>query len=297
MSLRHTANFTIPAGAWDTHVHCFTPDQFPFKPDRSYTPQPAPLPLLIENLFTENVVIVAASIEDGPQGIVSHLEDFSQNYPERQGFGILTWDPAADPGLGNLTDCELEYFHSVGVRGVRIYEGTSDPDFVWGQIQQAAHLPPMKKHKWCITANLPLATWSALGDKILNAPELEGITIVADHHAKALPSLHRTPEFDKVLDLMGAGRLAVKLGSLHRESPGRIELMRPIIQSFANRAPTAIVWGSDWPHVNTTNKSLEPGPPLQNVDTEAELSLLREWLTDEQWHMMFVSNPPKIFGF
>jgi predicted TIM-barrel fold metal-dependent hydrolase len=285
-------NFTVPAGAWNTHVHCFTPDRYPFKPDRSYTPQPAPLPLLVENLFTENVVIVAASIEDGPQGLVGHVQDFSENYPTRKGLGIVTWDPTAHPGLWNLTDCEIDYFHSVGVRGVRIYEGTSDVDFVWEQIQQAANLS--KRHKWCITANLPLATWSALGDKILHAPELQGITIIADHHAKALPSLHGTPDFDKVLDLMGAGRLAVKLGSLHRESD-RIELMQPIIQSFANRAPAGIVWGSDWPHVNTTNKSLEPGPPIQ-VDTEAELTLLRDWLTDEQWQMMFVSNPPRLFG-
>lgn len=293
MSLGH--NFTIPAGAWNTHVHSFTPDVYPFKPDRSYTPEPAPLPLLIENLFTQNVVIVGASIEDGPQGVVGHLEDFARDYPQRQGLGIVAWDPATEPGIWDLSHCELDYFHSVGVRGVRIYEGNTDPDFAWEQIQQAAHLSPMKKHEWIITANLPLSIWSALADRILSAPELEGTTIVADHNAKALPSLHGTPDFDKFLDLMGAGRLAVKLGSLHRESAGNIELMQPVIQSFADRAPTGIVWGSDWPHVNTTNHSLEPGPPLDNVDTEAELALLRAWLTDEQWNMMLVSNPPRLF--
>jgi hypothetical protein len=99
----------------------------------------------------------------------------------------------------------------------------------------------MKRHAQIITANLPLSTWSAQADRVLSAPESEGTTIVADHNAIALPSLHGTPDFDKFVDLMGAGRLAVKLGSLHRESPDNIGLMQPIIQSCRLCSPTGIV--------------------------------------------------------
>lgn len=71
--------------------------------------------------------------------------------------------------------------------------------------------------------------------------------------------------------------------------------MQQVIKEFARVAPRGIVWGSDWPHVNTTRKGLEPGPPLEGVDTAQELRLMREWLTEEQWRAVMAENPTRLF--
>ncbi|KLU89911.1 hypothetical protein MAPG_08880 [Magnaporthiopsis poae ATCC 64411] len=90
--------------------------------------------------------------------------------------------------------------------------------------------------------------------------------------------------------------LGIFCGALHRRSPGNLPAMRPIIEAFADAAPDALLWGSDWPHVNSSAVGLTPSPPLRGVDTQAELGLLREWLTDEQWERMLVVNPARAFG-
>ena len=59
-------NFRVPPGACDCHVHVFCdPRQFPFSPDRPYTPPPAPVEELrrvLRALHMDRVVIVSPAV-------------------------------------------------------------------------------------------------------------------------------------------------------------------------------------------------------------------------------------------
>ena len=59
-------NFGMPAGACDCHVHVFCdPRQFPFSPDRPYTPPPAPVEELrrvLRALHMDRAVIVSPAV-------------------------------------------------------------------------------------------------------------------------------------------------------------------------------------------------------------------------------------------
>ena len=59
-------NFPVPAGACDCHVHVFCEArQFPFSPDRTYTPPPAPVEELrrvLRALHMDRAVIVSPAV-------------------------------------------------------------------------------------------------------------------------------------------------------------------------------------------------------------------------------------------
>ncbi|KAL4727912.1 hypothetical protein ACLX1H_004609 [Fusarium chlamydosporum] len=287
---------TLPSSSWNTHTHCFDPERHPFKTSRTYTPQAALLNDLVGKSPADNIMIVQATIEDGYSGLVETLANSHRLYPGKRILGTIFWDPD-DPSLKNMTESEWDALHNVGVRSVRIhgsYGGSGDDlNWVLEQFLQVASHCPLKRHNWSISAQLPLATWSMMKDAILNHPKLKKLSIVADHNGSATPSDFDTAEFNDFVDILGTGRFYVKLGALHRRSDD-ITLMEPFVKAYAKAGPNGIVWGSDWPHVNTTVKGLDPTPPLE-VDTSKELRLIRGWLTEEQWKRMLVYNPARVF--
>lgn len=287
----------LPQSSWNTHTHCFDPERHPFKSSRSYTPEAAPLEDLIKQSPADNVMIVQATIEDGYSGLLDTLAKGHEQYPNKQILGTIFWDPE-DLSLKNKTDAEWDKLHEAGVRSVRIhgsYGGSGDDlDWVLEKFVQVATDCPLKRHGWTISAQLPLAMWSKMKDSILNHPKLKAVIIIADHNGSATPEDYDTDQFNDFLALLETGRFYSKVGALHRRADD-ITLMEPIIKAFAKAAPGGLVWGSDWPHVNASVKGLEPTPPLE-VDTNEELRLLREWLTDDQWEKMFVCNPAQVFG-
>ncbi|KAK2123530.1 major facilitator superfamily domain-containing protein [Fusarium oxysporum II5] len=287
----------LPPATWNSHMHCFDPKRYPFKATRAYTPQPAVLKDLIHNSKADNVMLVQATIEYGYTGLLEHLQQCRDLYPDKHVRGTIFWDPG-NPGLKSLTESEFEKLHNAGVRSVRIHGsyGGSGDDISWviQQFLDVASRCPLRKYNWSISAQLPLATWSAIADTISSHPDIKDIPIIADHNGSATPSDINTPKFTSLLHLLSSPNMYIKLGALHRRS-NQISQMEHIIKAIANAAPDSILWGSDWPHCNAAVRGLTPTPPLE-VDTDQELRHLRDWLSEEQWERMLVSNPERIFG-
>ncbi|XEV07117.1 hypothetical protein FSHL1_012404 [Fusarium sambucinum] len=245
----------LPPSSWNTHTHCFDPDRHPFKSSRAYTPQAAPPHDLIEHSPADNVMIVQATIEDGYSGLLETLANGHRDYPQKQIRGTISWDPE-DLSLRNKTDSEWDKLNKAGVRSVRIH-----------------------------------GSYGGSGDDLNWVLK----NFVDTTMVRQLPMITTLcTEFSGFLSLLEAGRLHVKTGALHRRSDD-VSLMEPVVKSFVKAAPSGVVWGSDWPHVNATAKGLTPAPPLE-VDTGKELRLLREWLTNDEWVRVFVVNPTQIFG-
>ncbi|KAF3002694.1 hypothetical protein E8E13_009986 [Curvularia kusanoi] len=284
--------------AWDCHVHCFEPDKFPYKATRAYTPRPAPFAALVRDLVTSNVMLVQATIEQSFTGLLEHLEaclDNPEHFPGRVRGTVLA---SSENRLDALTDAELDRMHYLGVRCVRLHSlyGTSNHGIGWiqTQLKELAQLQAVFKYKWSISAQLSLKVWSELKDFILTDTDLATVSIVADHIGSATPSDYGSPAFQDFVELLQSGRVYVKISAMHRRSPGDILAMQPIVDLFAKLAPQALLWGSDWPHVDTSG--WEEAGPLEGADPASELATLRSWLSEEQMQKILVENPERLFG-
>ncbi|KXJ86389.1 hypothetical protein Micbo1qcDRAFT_126327 [Microdochium bolleyi] len=298
------AELCLPPGSWDAHTHLFDPARFPYKPDRAYTPEPASLDMLLAAEYAQNVMIVQASVEASPEGLAAHLAEARQNHGDRHFRGTMAApaDQSSAWHLEKLSDAYLRSLHDLGVRNIRIAgangagsPGADSVEFVLLQLRSAAASYAVRELGWSISAQLPLKMWAALAPHV---DSIIGVSLIADHDGSVVSKDIGTPELATFLELLAAGKLHVKLGALQRRvlsSGGDLNAMRDVVRAIAGAAPGGIVWGSDWPHVNVTQTGLEPGPPMQGVDTVTELKLMREWLTDEQWMGMMVKNPARLF--
>ncbi|KAF5987489.1 hypothetical protein FBULB1_1877 [Fusarium bulbicola] len=300
LSTTHAIKMSVPIlqpAAWNSHVHCFDPEHCPYKTTRAYTPQPAVLKDLIQNSKADNVMLVQATIEDGYEGLLEHLQQCRDLYPDKHVRGTIFWD-SGNTGLKSLTEFDFEKLHNAGVRSVRIHGsyGGSGDDVSWvvQQFLDVASYCPLRKYNWSVSAQLTLKTWSSIAETLSSHPELKDIPIIINHNGSARPSDMNSPLFTSLLHLLTSPNTYIKLGALHRRST-QISQMEHIIKSIANTAPGSILWGSDWPHCNAAIRGLTPTPPLE-VDTDQELGLLRDWLTEEQWERMLVLNPERVFG-
>lgn len=244
-------------------------------------------------------MIVQASIEPSFNGLLANLEDIGKrpNYFSGLVRGTVLAD--ASTPLSSLDDQQVERMHILGVRCIRLHGvyGGSGHDPLWARRQMTAlaQLRPVRNLGWSISAQLPLATWSQLKHFILEDKHLAGVPIVADHIACATPSDYGSSGLHDFVELLQSGRVYVKVSALHRRSPRDVHAMKDIVSLLAQAAPRALLWGSDWPHVDTSHNDFEAGP-LEGVHADAELAAVQSWLSTEQLHDMLVNNPYRLFG-
>ena len=109
----------VPSGAWDTHIHVFDPNNFPYDSNRSYTPKAAQISEYPRRITAcDNIVVVHASVQgSSPAALIDTL------FKERTGAfkdgtlrGLATIDPT------DMDDDQLDKLHALGVRGVRLHK-------------------------------------------------------------------------------------------------------------------------------------------------------------------------------
>ncbi|KAJ5948068.1 hypothetical protein N7466_001083 [Penicillium verhagenii] len=285
-------------GMWDTHIHCFDSNLFPFKSTRTYTPAPAPLELLVKQSQSSRLVLVQASVEDGPTGLLAHLARIRSEYPNLLARGIL----CLDDNWSQYSQEDFIAFHDLGVRYCRIHgffgNGKADTASLKERIRLFAKTYAAKQLGWGLSAQLPLAIWATLKDFLLHDPEVSSLSIIADHVGCATPADIGSSNLDQFVQLLRAGRLHVKISALYRRAEENISAMKPIIERFANSAPSALIWGSDWPHVDSSGTTLDPKSRMipKVADPITELALLQNWLTADQFRTMLVETPGRLFG-
>lgn len=295
--MSYTRGF-IPGGSWDCHLHVFDPASFPLRSDRAYTPFPASLESLMSWSPVDNVNIVQATIENGEEGVLAHLAGGRQKWATKN-FYVTIVSTLDEDGVPALADAhKASQLHEAGVRCVRVHGGINatgvDPDALWSHFMNVASSPGVTQCGWAIAMQLPLQAWAALQAQILSTSSLNTVDIIADHMGCATPADAAGLAFEQFLDLLRQGRIYVKISALHRRSPGNVHAMKEIVQRLADAGPGRILWGSDWPHVNSGVKTLEPTPHL-NIDAVGELELIKSWLSKEQWQNMMVENPRRVF--
>ncbi len=287
-------NFDVPAGACDCHTHIHgDPEKFPFFSGRVYTPEPASpeeMAALHRALHVERVVIVNPSVY-GPDNSATLFGMKARGATAR---GVAVIDD-------KTPESDLDAMNQAGIRGIRLNlatGGVSDPNVGRARVQAA--IERVKARGWHVQMFTSLAMITAIKDLVAASP----VPVVFDHFGGAQGELGPAqPGFDDLLHLVQSGKAYVKISGAYRASklapdyPDAAPLARALIAANAER----IIWGTDWPHPNSTTP---PGrkptelTPLFQIDDGRLLNQLPVWAPDAAIRKtILVDNPARLYGF
>ena len=286
-------NFEVPANACDchTHIHGDT-KEFPMFAGRVYTPEPAmpeEMAQLHKALGMKRVVIVTPSIYGTDNSAT--LWGMKARGADARGVAVID---------DKTPESELDAMGRAGVRGIRLNLATgggNDPSAGRQRLERAAER--MKARGWHVQMYTNLAVISGVKDAVLASP----VPVVFDHFGGAQGALGVTqPGFDALLALMRTGKAYVKISAPYRGStPPDYADMAPLAKALIAANPQRILWGSDWPHPNTspTAPRTEAGTaPRVPVDDVHVLNLLAGWAPDPALRRtILVDNPAALYRF
>ena len=272
-------NFQLPKGAVDAHCHVFGPSpEFPFAPERKYTPCNAGKDKLFELRdylgFERNVIVQATC----------HGTDNSAMVDACRTAGDLARGVASV--RADITANELGEMHEAGVRAVRfnfvkrLVDATPREVFleIAGKIQEFG---------WSTVVYFEA---SDLADLQPFLQQLPGI-IVVDHMGR--PDVTKSvdhPDFQRFMDLMsGNENIWSKVTCPERLTVAGppyedvVPYYKAIVQEFENR----VLWGTDWPHPNMKSHMPDDGALVDYIPQIAE--------TSAQQQKLLVNNPMRLY--
>ncbi len=287
-------NFTIPAHDCDCHTHIFgDPARFPLIPGRTFTPEtvlPKEMSALHRALGIERVVIVTPSVYGTDNSCL--LDGMKARGATARGIAVID---------DKTPESDLDAMSKAGVRGIRLNlqtAGAVEPAV--GRQRFQAAVARLKSRAWHIQVYSGLAVVSAVKDLVLDAP----MSVVFDHFGGAQAALGvEQPGFADLLDLVRSGKAYVKISGAYRAStlaPDYTDVA-PFAKALIAANVDRIVWGTDWPHPDTT---VPPGRrptdvmPMLQIDDGRLLNQLAVWAPDAAIRKkILVDNPARLYGY
>jgi predicted TIM-barrel fold metal-dependent hydrolase len=285
-------NFDIPAGACDCHTHIHgDPETFPYFSGRVYTPEtalPEEMAALHKALRMQRVVIVTPSV----YGTDNSATLYGMKARGRDARGVAVIDE-------KTPESALDAMHQAGIRGIRLNlatSGVTDPSV--GRKRYEAAVERVQKRKWHVQMYTNLAVISSIKDLVLASP----VPAVFDHFGGAQAALGTgQPGFADLVELVRSGKAYVKISGAYRASklspdyPDAAPLAKALIAANADR----IVWGTDWPHPNSSSGNpATQVTPLFKIDDGRLLNQLPVWTSDASIRKkILVDNPARLYGF
>jgi 2-pyrone-4,6-dicarboxylate lactonase len=279
--------FKLPAGAVDAHCHVFGPgDQFPYAPERKYTPCDASkdqLFALRDHLgFDKNVIVQATCHGSDNRALVDALR--ASNNKAR---GVATVHR-------NVTDAELRDMHAAGVRGTRFNFVKRLADFTpRGVLLEIANR--IASLGWHVVVYFEAQDLPELVDFFTSLPTI----VVVDHMGR--PDVSKPvdgPEFELFVKLMREHanvwskvscpeRLSVTgPKALHGEQNAYVDVV-PFARRLVREFPDRVLWGTDWPHPNLKDHMPDDGLLVDFIPHIAP--------TAELQRKLLVDNPNRLY--
>ncbi|RYH40182.1 MAG: hypothetical protein EON54_18530 [Alcaligenaceae bacterium] len=283
----HDQSTPAPTLGCDSHVHLFMPEQFPYSPERQYTPPAAKvtdLRVLQRKLGMSRVVLVQPSCYGTDnRALLAGLADLG---PLRA-RGVAVVDPEFS------SDEELRQLHSSGVRGLRLNLSVQKID---GIAQLARQLESTQERcvplGWHVQINADAAALLSLASVL----EKMRVPMVFDHLAGG------TATAAMVTRLLHAGNAWVKVSAPYRLAEGTNQAeMEALVRRLVQANPHRLVWGSDWPHTGGTGvRQTDPShiEPFRNEDAVATFRLLERWVPSQTVREgILVHNPAALYDY
>jgi len=287
-------DFDVPALACDCHTHIHGDvEKFPFFAGRVYTPEPASpeeMAALHKALHIERVVIVTPSV----YGTDNSSTLFGMKARGTTARGVAVIDD-------KITEAQLDAMQADGFRGSRINlatGGVSDPNV--GRARFTAAVERMKARGWHVQLYTTLPMISAIKELVLASP----VPAVFDHFGGLEASLGlEQPGFSDLIALVKSGKAYVKISGAYRSSnlAPDYQDMVPYARALIAANPDRIVWGTDWPHPDSSpveGRKPTDIAPFYQIEDGRLLNQLPVWAPDaEVRKKILVDNPARLYGF
>jgi len=275
-----TPNFTPPANACDAHCHIFGPaDQYPFAPDRSYTPPDAGLDkfkALQKTLGLIRAVLVNASCHGTDNTVI--LDAIAQSEGKYRGVANID---------DSFTIEDLQVLHDGGIRGCRFnfvahLGGMPDMDEFHRIVDRIRPLG------WHVVLHFDAGDLLEFKDMLLNLP----VPFVIDHMGRVptKDGLDQLP-FKYLLEVAQLDNCWIKVCGAERiasEGPPFTSAV-PFAQAIIDVAPDRTFWGTDWPHPNIKKHMPNDGDLVDLIPLIAPTAIGQQKL--------LVDNPHRLYGF
>ena len=271
--------FRVPPGAVDAHCHVFGPgDEFPFAPERKYTPCDASkqqLYALRDHLgFARNVVVQATCHGADNRAMVDALINSGG-----KARGVATVKRS-------VTDAELQAMHGAGVRGVRFNFVKRLVDFT-PKDELVEIAGRIKELGWHVVIYFEADILEELRPFMDAIP----VPLVIDHMGR--PDVTQGPD--------GADMKAFRNFLNSRDDiwfkatcPDRLdgngdpwdmfaESVAPLVADY----PTRCLWGTDWPHPNMQDAIPDDGHLVDMIPRIAP--------TEELQRLLLIDNPEALY--
>ncbi len=279
--------FRLPPGAVDAHCHVFGPGaQFPYAPERKYTPCDASrdqlLALRDQLGFERNVIVQATCHGSDNRALVDALE---ASNGRARGVATVSRD---------VTDAELGQLHAAGVRGTRFNFVRRLADFTPREVLQgiARRIAPLG---WHVVVYFEAQDLPELYDFFTALPT----TVVVDHMGR--PDVSRPvdgPEFGLFVKMMREhGSIWTKVSCperLSRSGPPALDGEQnayrdvvPFAKLLVETFPDRVLWGTDWPHPNLKDHIPDDGLLVDFIPHIA--------VTPELQRKLLVENPARLY--
>jgi 2-pyrone-4,6-dicarboxylate lactonase len=279
--------FQLPAGTVDAHCHVFGPGgQFPYAPERKYTPcdaSKAELFALRDHLgVARNVVVQATCHGADNRAMVDALK-----HSNGRARGIATVRRI-------ITDTEIQALHDAGVRGVRFNFVKRLVDFTpKDELLEIANR--IANWKWHVVIYFEAVDLPELWDFFTALPT----TVVVDHMGR--PDVRQSvegPQFGLFLKFMREHpnvwskvscpeRLSVSgPPALNGEAHAYRDVV-PFALRVVHEFPDRVLWGTDWPHPNLKDHMPDDGLLVDFIPQIAP--------TVELQKKLLVDNPMRLY--
>jgi 2-pyrone-4,6-dicarboxylate lactonase len=272
--------FRPPPGAVDAHCHVFGPgDEFPYAPERKYTPCDASKEKLWELRdylgFERNVIVQATCHGSDNRAMVDALR---ASNGRARGVATVTRD---------FSDEQVRELDAAGVRGVRFNFVKRLVDVTPRDVldEIAERIKPLG---WHIVIYFEAQDLPELYEFVASLPTV----VVVDHMGRPDVTQPLTaPNFELFVELMrnhsniwskvsGAERLS-------RSGPPGYDDFVPFARRIVETFPDRVLWGTDWPHPNLKTHMPDDG---QLVDLLPRIAPM-----EQQRRKLLVDNPIRLY--
>jgi len=272
--------FAAPRGAVDAHCHVFGPGaQFPYAPERRYTPCDAPHSKLFGLRdflgFERNVLVQATCHGADNRALVDALRA-----AEGRARGVATV-------AAGTTDGELVALDAAGVRGVR-----------FNFVRRLVDTTPREVLLQIAQRLAPLGWHVVIYFEAAELPELYGFfaslptTVVVDHMGRPEVTLPPDgPEFELFVRLMREhSNIWSKVSCpdrLSKSGPPEYNDVVPFARRLVETFPDRVLWGTDWPHPNLKSHMPDDGALVDFIPKVAP--------TPDLQRRLLVDNPTRLY--
>jgi len=271
--------FRPPPGAVDAHCHVFGPAaEFPFAPERKYTPcdaSKAQLLALRDFLGFERNVIVQATCH----GKDNRATVDAVRAADGKARGVAT--------VGEeITEAELADLDAAGIRGVRFNFLRRLADFTPHEVLRGI-ADKVAPFGWHVVVYFEAPDLAELKPLFSSLPT----RVVVDHMGRPDVALGREhPQWSAFVAWMGEDEdVWCKVSCperLSRSGPPYDDVV-PFQREIVERFPDRVLWGTDWPHPNLKGHMADDGLLVDQIPKFA--------VTEALQRKLLVDNPMRLY--